>query len=133
MKRLTSNPARTAAALPRTLIDALDPTDPVRAESLVAEHLDKGGIDVIGVRTVAEITEGLLAIAADAKAKPLPQATAAMIEAYLELAAPAPQVPARVRDLVGKAGPGLESAIAAFERRSAPDFTAGLGPTSWPP
>ena len=119
LKRLTTSPARSAAALPRTLIDALDPADPVRAESLVAEHLDKGGIDVIGVRTVAEITEGLLAIVADAKAKPLQQATAATIEAYLELTAPAPQVPARLRALVGRAGPGIESAIAAFERRSA--------------
>ena len=119
LKLPTTSPARPAAALPRTLIDALDPADPVRAESLVAEHLDKGGIDVIGVRTVAEITEGLLAIVADAKAKPLQQATAATIEAYLELAAPAPQVPARLRALVGRAGPGIESAIAAFERRSA--------------
>jgi ATP phosphoribosyltransferase regulatory subunit len=71
------------------------------------------------VRTVTEIAEGLLAIAADAKAQPLQQATAAMIEAYLELAAPAPQVPARLRALVGRAGPGIEGAIAAFERRSA--------------
>ena len=37
------------------------------------------------MRSVAEITEGLLAIAADAKATPLPPATAAMIEDYLEV------------------------------------------------
>jgi ATP phosphoribosyltransferase regulatory subunit len=119
LKRLTTNPARPAAALPRALIDALDPADPARAENLVVEHLDKDGIDVIGVRSVSEITEGLLAIAADAKAEPLKQATAAMIEGYLEVKAFAQQAPAKLREMIGKAGPGVTAALEAFERRSA--------------
>ncbi len=126
LKRLTTSPARSAAALPRTLIEALDPEDQGAAEALVAEHLDKEGIEVIGVRSVAEISEGLLAIAADAKAKPLPQATAAMIEGYLGVKARAHQAPAIVRALTGKAQPGIEAALEAFERRSAMLQESGL-------
>ena len=71
LKRLSTNPARSAAAFPRALIEALDPNDPEKAELLVTEHLEQGGIELIGMRSAAEIAEGLLAIAADAKAPPL--------------------------------------------------------------
>jgi ATP phosphoribosyltransferase regulatory subunit len=119
LKRLTTSPARPGAALPRALIEGLDPEDRAGAESLVVEHLDKGGIELIGVRSVAEIAEGLLAIAADAKAEPLSQATAAMIEGYLGVRAYAHQAPAKVRELIGKDKPGIAAALDAFERRSA--------------
>jgi ATP phosphoribosyltransferase regulatory subunit len=119
LKRLTTRPARSAVALPRALIEALDPRDRAGSESLVADYLDKDGIDVIGVRSIPEITEGLLAIAADAKAKPLKKATAAMIDAYLGVEAPAPEAPAKLRKLIGKAGPGVAAALEAFERRTA--------------
>jgi ATP phosphoribosyltransferase regulatory subunit len=119
LKRLTTSPARSAAAVPRALIEALDPSDSAGAESRVAEYLDKDAIEVIGVRSVSEITEGLLAIVADAKAKPLAKATAAMIDAYLGVKAPAPEAPAKLRGLIGKAGPGVAAALEAFERRIA--------------
>ena len=119
LKRLTTSPARSSATLPTSLIAALDPADPAGAEVVVAEHLDKEGIDVLGVRSVAEITEGLLAIAADANAAPLKQETAAMIDGYLEIKAHAPDVPARVAALVGKGTPGVAAAVEAFERRCA--------------
>jgi ATP phosphoribosyltransferase regulatory subunit len=119
LKRLTTSPARTAASLPRALIEALDTADPARAEALVAEHLDKEGIDIFGVRSVTEITEALLALAADAKAAPLPQATAAMIDGYLEIKALTPDVPSRVTELAGDGAPGIAAALQAFERRNA--------------
>jgi len=119
LKRLTTNPARSASALPRALIEALDPADRAGAESLVAEHLDKEGMEVIGVRSIAEVTDGLLAVALDANAKPLKQSTAAMIEDYLSIKTFAPEVPGRVREMMGKLEPGIAAAIDAFERRSA--------------
>ena len=127
LRRLTTNPARPAANLPRALIEALDPDDPTRAEALVAEALDKGGIEVIGVRSVAEITEGMLALAADAKAKPLERSTAASIEGYLEVKAYADQAPARLRALIDKPPHGrFDAAIDAFERRSALLMESGV-------
>ncbi len=119
LRRLTTNPARLSASLPRGLIEALNPGDPARAESLVAAELDKGGIEVFGVRSVPEITEGMLAIAADAKAKPLQQSTAALIEDYLEVKSYADQAPARLRALIDKPQGRFAAAIDAFERRSA--------------
>ena len=119
LKRLTTSPARSTATLPRALIDALDPADPARAETLVAEHLDKEGIDLLGVRSVSEIAEGLLAIAADAKAEPLKLKTAAMIDDYLGIKTRAPDVPAHMRRLAGNGAPGIEAALQAYERRSA--------------
>jgi ATP phosphoribosyltransferase regulatory subunit len=119
LKRLTISPARSAAALPRTLIEALDPDDPAGAETLVAEHIEKQGIDLIGVRSVSEIAEGLLSIAADARAAPLKERTAAMIEDYLGIKAYAPELPGRLRELTGAHEPGIAAALQAFERRSA--------------
>jgi ATP phosphoribosyltransferase regulatory subunit len=117
LRRLTTNPARGFESLPRRLIEALDPNDPARAESLVTEELDKRGFDVFGVRSLAEITEGMLALAADAKAKPLEQSKAALIEGYLEVKAYADQAPARLRALIDKPQDRFAAAIDAFDRR----------------
>jgi ATP phosphoribosyltransferase regulatory subunit len=117
LRRLTTNPARSSESLPRALVEALDPNDPAGAESLVTEELDKLGFDVFGVRSLAEITEGMLALAADAKAKPLEQSKAAMIESYLEVKAYADRAPARLRALSDKPQGRFAAAIDAFERR----------------
>ncbi|MFA5898409.1 MAG: ATP phosphoribosyltransferase regulatory subunit [Hyphomicrobium sp.] len=117
LKRLSTQPARSTAALPRTLIEALDPEDAAGAEVLVAEHLDKAGIELIGVRSAAEIAEGLLAIAADAKAPPLKPETAALIDAYVAIRAPAPLASDIARRLVGKSNDSVSAAIDAYERR----------------
>ena len=117
LRRLSTNPARSAAAFPRALIEALDPDDAAKAESLVAEHLEQGGIELIGVRSAAEIAEGLLAITADAKAPPLRPEAAALIEAYVRTKAAAPQATSVLRKLVGKPTPALAEALDAYERR----------------
>ena len=117
LKRLSTNPARSAAAFPRALIEALDPNDVARAESLVAEHLEQGGIELIGVRTAAEIAEGLLAIAADAKAPPLKPEAAALIEAYVKTKAAAPQATSVLRKLISRPSAAFSEALDAYERR----------------
>ncbi len=133
LKRLTTSPARSAAALPRALIEALNPEDRKRAQALVGEHLDENGIEVIGARSLAEITEGLLAIAADTKAEPLKPEMAAMIEGYLGVRTRADQVAAKVRELIGKREPpGIAAALAAFERRSAILEESGLAMSQVP-
>ncbi|HEY8247643.1 MAG TPA: ATP phosphoribosyltransferase regulatory subunit [Hyphomicrobium sp.] len=138
LKRLSTNPARSAAAFPRALIEALDPDDADKAEGLVAEHLEQGSIELIGTRTAAEIAEGLLAIAADAKAPPLKPEAAALIDAYVKTKATAPQATPVLRKLVGKPSPALAQALDAYERRcmllsesgvdmGAVDFSAEFG------
>ncbi len=117
LRRLSTQPARSAAAFPRVLIDALDPDDTAGAETLVAEYLDKGGVELIGVRSAAEIAEGLLAIAADAKAPPLKPETATLIDAYVRTRLPAPQATGALRKLVGPASERFAMALEAYDRR----------------
>ena len=138
LKRLSTQPARSAAAFPRALIEALDPEDDAGAERLVAEHLEQGNIELVGVRTAAEIAEGLLGIAADAKAPPLKPDTAVLIDAYVKTKLAAPQATATLRKLVGKANAEFSEALDAYERRcmllaesgidmSAVEFSAEFG------
>jgi ATP phosphoribosyltransferase regulatory subunit len=138
LKRLSTQPARSAAAFPRALIEALDPDDEAGAERLVAEHLEQGGIELVGVRTAAEIAEGLLGIAADAKAPPLKPDTAVLIDAYVKTKLAAPQATATLRKLVGKANAEFSEALDGYERRcmllaesgidmSAVEFSAEFG------
>jgi ATP phosphoribosyltransferase regulatory subunit len=117
LKRLSSGPARSAATFPRALIDKLDPEDAAGAELLVSEYLDASGVELIGVRSAAEIAEGLLAVAADAKAPPLKPDTAALIDAYVRTRAPAPQATGALRKLVGSASERFYAALAAYDRR----------------
>lgn len=138
LKRLSTEPARSMAGVPQALIDALRPDDPVQAEALVAEHLQASGVELIGVRSAAEIAEGLLAIAADAKAPPLKPETAALIDTYIRTRAPAAEAAAALRRLTAKSSNGLAAAIDAYERRcglladsgidmSGVDFSAEFG------
>jgi ATP phosphoribosyltransferase regulatory subunit len=138
LKRLSTEPARSTAYMPKALIDALDPDDATGAEALVAEHLEKSGIEHIGARSIAEIAGGLLDIAADAKAPPLKPEAAALIDAYVRTRVPAPQATEALRRLVGNNSDGLGVAIDAYDRRckllaesgidmSAVDFSAEFG------
>jgi ATP phosphoribosyltransferase regulatory subunit len=117
LKRLSTEPARSAAAFPRRLIDALDPEDRAGAEALVAAHLETSGIELIGVRSAGEIADGLLAIAADAKAPPLKPDTAALIDAYVRTRLPAPQATGALRKLAGSSSEGFARALDAYDRR----------------
>jgi ATP phosphoribosyltransferase regulatory subunit len=118
LQRLATSPGRPAQAFPSALIEALDPQDPADAELKVAEHLERSGVELIGARSAAEIAEGLMAVAADAKAPPLAAETASRIDAYVKLEAPASDALAALRKLVGGVNGALAEALDAFERRS---------------
>ena len=64
------------------------------------EHLEQAGLELIGTRTAAEIAERLLGEAADRRATPLPRETAALIESYVAVKAPAREAAARIGELM---------------------------------
>jgi ATP phosphoribosyltransferase regulatory subunit len=125
LARLSSNAARRRRGVPGDLtddragdlIDRLDPDNPAAAEALVAEHLERLGIEPVGTRTVAEISERLLAEAADRREQPLRAETAALIEAYVAVKAPARNVVDRLAALAGSRGVDLSAGLDAFARR----------------
>ena len=118
LKRLTTDPARSPSSVPDDLLDALVTAAPDRAESIVAEYIENSGSELIGTRSLSEIAEGLLSVAADAKAEPLSASSATMIDGYLNITAAAPGAADAVRALTCKPEPGIEAALSAFARRN---------------
>ena len=81
LQRLTTAPGAAAKALPAELLAGLKAGDVSATAVAVQSYLDTRGIDVIGARTVEEMAEHLLDVAADLSAKPLDAKSAALIEA----------------------------------------------------
>ena len=123
LQRLTSGAARTD--LPAALLDRLDPADAAGAEALVLEHLDQAGHELIGTRTAAEIAQRLLAEAADRREQPLPAATAALIESYVAVKAPARAAVDKLAQLARENRIDLSAGLDAFRRRL--DLIAAAG------
>jgi ATP phosphoribosyltransferase regulatory subunit len=116
LARLSSGRAQAPGA-PADLIDRLDPADPAGAEALVVEHLDKAGLELIGTRSAAEIADRLLAGAADRREKPLPAATAALIEGYVAVKTPARAAVDRLATLARGRGVDISAGLHAFAQR----------------
>lgn len=119
MRRLSSVPAAAIEGLPPELVATLDPADPARAEELVADYLDAHKIELVGVRSAAEIAENLLAAVADARSRPLPKKAVDLIESYLAISGPVSTVADQVTALVKPHGIDLSDALEGFERRLA--------------
>jgi ATP phosphoribosyltransferase regulatory subunit len=124
LQRLSAGAAQ-ATGLPHDLMGRLDPADPAGAEALVVEHLDKAGHELIGTRTAAEIAERLMDAAADMRETPLPAATAALIEGYVAVKAPARETAGRLARLARGGGVDISAGLDAFERRL--DLIEGAG------
>lgn len=117
LMRLTLSPAEALEDLPGDLISALDPEDVQGAETLLDRYLERVGLELIGARTVGEIAGRLRATVADAKAEPMPQASAELIEAYLRVDAPALAAGVQLNGLMHSRGVDLGAALAIFHRR----------------
>ncbi|MDX2288822.1 MAG: ATP phosphoribosyltransferase regulatory subunit [Hyphomicrobiaceae bacterium] len=117
LKRLTVAPAGLAGSLPGRLIALIDPSKPQDAPRLLAKHMEENGIDLVGARTLAEITENLLVVAADVRAEPLSARTAQLLENYVGVVAPARAAGARLKDVVRSEGVDISAALDAYHRR----------------
>lgn len=117
LNRLTLEPGAASAAIPKALRDAIDPDDPKAAETAVAGYLEENGIETIGVRTVAEITDNLLGRVADARSEPLSAKMAQLIASYVAIVAPARSSARRIRELATLMGVNIEAALGAYEWR----------------
>ena len=115
--RLTSSEALNAHAMPRDLVGRLDPANPEAAEAIVIEYLERSGSTIYGTRTLPEMTERLLAAAADAREPPLELAAAALIDSLTLVRTPAPQAARRVSELLRPHKIDIEPALVSFKRR----------------
>lgn len=125
LDRLSGMKGQAFAHLPSELMSAVNPDDPARSEDVVGSYLDRAGIELVGSRSLAEITAGLMIAASDARAKPMPKAARQLIERYLMVNAPIGSVAARLRDLMRDACIDISPALQAFEQRL--DLLTGAG------
>lgn len=117
LKRLTTAAIDVPRDVPKDLIAKLDPEKPAEAEKQVAAFLDSSGIEVMGTRSLAEITDSLLSIVADSKTQPLSAATANLLESYVRVVAPARAAGARLKDLLRDGNIDISEAFDAYQRR----------------
>lgn len=117
LKRLVAGTGQSLDPKRRDFIATLDETDRDAAQAQVAAYLDQQGIEVTGSRSLAEITENLLWVAADAKAAPLPAATAELIETYVAVRGPARDAADTLRKLAERAGPDMARAVDTYAER----------------
>lgn len=117
LSRLTSRPAGSLRGLPVDLVAKLDAADPEASARLVAKHLEVSGIDLVGTRSIAEITDGLLAAAHDARSEPIADATARRIEDYLAITGPARAAANDIARTFAGLGARTTDALARYRRR----------------
>ncbi len=115
--RLTDSPAKSATALPESLVNEINLEEPDDAPSIVAQYFEDEGIPVIGARTVEDVAENVLTRIADARAEPLPKDVAKLMEAYLGVSAPARAAGARVKDLARESGIDISAALDDYYAR----------------
>ena len=117
LKRLVSGTGQMLDPKRRAFVATLDATDRDAAQAQVATYLDGQGIELTGSRSLAEITESLLWVAADAKAAPLSLATADLIESYVAIRAPATKAIEALGAIAERAGPEMVRAVGTYQER----------------
>jgi ATP phosphoribosyltransferase regulatory subunit len=116
-------PDPAVAALAREL----DPEDPDGAEQRVGAFLEANSLTFIGARSLAEITQRLLAAAADMREQPLPADVIRIVESYLAVAG-APETAGReIARLASEARIDLGNALEHYTRRLTFLREAGVG------
>ncbi len=126
LARLVSHPELAADGIPRTLLAALDPDDVTASEAVVAEHLAVSGHELIGTRTLAEITSGLLSAVADTRTGALHADKAQLIESFVRITgAPRPAV-AALESMTCAGHADIAPALVAFRTRLETLSAAGI-------
>lgn len=117
LREMTTRPAASIEGLPDELVSAIRGSDIDGAERAVVAYLEANEIEPIGTRSVNEIAASLMGALEDAQSRALPEATAALIERYLSVVAPARAAGARMKDLMQQNNVDLGDALDAYQRR----------------
>jgi len=126
LKRLGTPAAQATGALNKALAGRIAGMDPAQVALFVSEHLAANGIELIGSRSLEEISEGLLAAVADTRAEPVAAATIGLIETYLQIAGPARPARERIEALMRQHGVNVGPALERYGRRLELFAAAGI-------
>ena len=108
-----------SASVPDALLSSLRRDDPAGSEAAVAAYLDEKSIELIGTRTLADITAHLIDIAEDHEEKPLDAAAVDLIKRYVGVAGPAAKAGGTIVELLNGSGRGSGAALETYDRRLA--------------
>lgn len=126
LKQLTTAPDANARKLPRALLTSLKADDIEASEAAVGAYLDANGIELIGTRTLADMTSHLMDVARDIDAAPLSAAAAALIESYVAVLGPVRTCGETIGRLLKGATAGAGSALDIYDRRLSRLESVGL-------
>ncbi len=110
-------------------LSALEGTDPAAAHAVVEDLLSIAGISAVGGRTPSEIADRFLEQAALASGARGHDKAAETLNAYLSLKADGASATGALRDFAKEYGLGLDTPLAAFERRLAALDAKGIAPS----
>jgi ATP phosphoribosyltransferase regulatory subunit len=127
LHRLATPASPIADADVAALTCELDPDDREGAEQRVGAYIEAGKLAFIGARTLGEITERLLAIAADMRARPLAAEVVQIIECYLAIVGSPEAATRDIAKLASEAGIDLGAALDRYSRRLQCFREAGVG------
>jgi ATP phosphoribosyltransferase regulatory subunit len=126
LKRLTRAPSELAAKLPKALLEMLVPGNSEASEAAVAAYIEANGIELIGTRSLGEMTQHLMDVASDAASDPLSAHAAGLIERYVSISGEAVGSGQRIADLLKGAKPSVGRALDVYDRRLAHLANAGI-------
>ena len=117
LKRLVTPPDIGKRALPPALLAELADADAATAAHLIEAHLAATDREWVGTRTLSEMSERLIGIAADMRMLPLTDAKAAIIAQYLTISGAPRTVQRQLADLAREHGLDFAAALGTFRRR----------------
>lgn len=126
LQRLITAPGAAAKAIPAELMATLNPGDIAQTSNDIQAYLDAKGVEIIGTRTVDEMAEHLLDVAADISAAPLDAKSAALIESYVRVKDDALTAGQTIGKLLAGTRGGTGAALDAYDRRLALLANAGI-------
>jgi ATP phosphoribosyltransferase regulatory subunit len=110
--------------VPDSLLASLNRKDRAQSEAAVAGYLDQSAIELIGTRSLADITDHLLDIAEDRDEGPLDASAVALIGSYVDVAGPARTAGIRIGEIMKCARSA--TALEIYDRRLALLANAGI-------
>lgn len=119
--------ARVASpGVPEELLSAVRRDEWEKSEAAVAVYLEENAIELLGTRSLADITEHLMVIAEDRQEKPLDASAIKLIERYVGVTGPATTAGEKIAALLKGAKNGAGAALETYDRRLALLANAGI-------
>lgn len=115
-----------SSSIPEEILTSLRRDDMESSEAAVAVYLEEEAIELIGTRSLTDITEHLIGIAEDRSEKPLDARAIDLIERYIGVSGSAITAGEKISALIKEAPNGSGYALETYDRRLALLANAGI-------